>query len=137
MTVNLEKERQDLLDIHTRIRQAHLEHDAELMVSTFANQVFRVSSGAVSQHSRDELQQAYEGYFSGSTYHEMNDLEPPIIRIAKDASMAWMIARTKVRLAYKDGSGNEVDHEFIYAGIVTYEKQDGEWRRTANVVTVE
>ena len=137
MTVNLEKERQDLLDIHNRVRQAHLEQDTDLMVSTFADQVYRVSNGAVSQHSKEELQRTYEGSFSGSTYHEMDDLEPPIIQIAKDASMAWMIARTKVRLTYKDESGNDVEHAFIYAGIVTYEKQDGEWRRTANIVTIE
>ena len=51
--------------------------------------------------------------------------------------MAWMISRTKVRLTKKDDSGNEVERAFIYAGIVTYEKQDGEWIRIANVATFE
>ncbi len=51
--------------------------------------------------------------------------------------MAWMVARTKVRLTYKNESGDEVERAFIYAGIVTYSKQDGEWVRMANVATIE
>lgn len=57
----------------------------------------------------------------------MDDLEPPVIRISKDASMAWMIVRTQVRFTYQNETGREAEQAFIYAGIVTYEKQDGEW----------
>lgn len=137
MNINIEKEKEKLLEVHAKTRQAHLELDAELMVSTFADHVFRVASGAVSQSSKDDFRKNYKEYFSSSTYHEMDDLEPPIIRISQDASMAWMIVRTQVRFTYQDETGKEAEQAFIYAGIVTYEKQDGEWLRTANVATVE
>ena len=134
--INLEKEKENLLEIHARTRKAHLESDADLMVAAFADEVFRVAGGAVTGQPRDESRQNYQKYFAGSTYHEMDDLEPPVIRISQDASMAWMIARTKVRFTYKDESGNDAEQAFIYAGIVTYEKRDGEWLRTSNVTTI-
>jgi hypothetical protein len=136
MNNDLKKEEKNLLEIHNKTRQAHLELNAELMVSNFADQVFRVASGAISQSSKEEYRQNYMEYFSSSTYHEMDDLEPPVIRISKDASMAWMIVRTQVRFTYQDETGKEAEQAFIYAGIVTYEKQDGEWLRTANVATI-
>ena len=67
----------------------------------------------------------------------MDDLGPPVIRISKDASMVWMILRTQVRFTYQNETGREAERAFIYTGIVTYEKQDGEWLRTANVATIE
>lgn len=137
MDINFEREKNDLLKVHAKMRQAHLELDAELMVSTFADQVFRVASGVVSQNSKEEYRQNYKDYFSSSTYHKMDDLEPPIVRISKDASMAWMIVRTQVRFTYQDKTGKEVEQAFIYAGIVTYDKQNGKWLRTANAATVK
>ena len=134
--INFAKEKENLLEIHVKMRKAHFESDADLMVSSFADKVFRVASGAVTQQSKDEFRQNYQQYFAASTYLEMDDLETPIIQISKDASMAWMIARTKVRFTYKDGSGNDAEQAFIYAGIVTYEKWDGKWRRTSNVTTI-
>jgi hypothetical protein len=64
-------------------------------------------------------------------------MEPPIVRISKDASMAWVIVRVKVRRTQKDISGKENETKFIYAGIMTYEKQNNKWMAIANVSTFE
>ncbi len=137
MGIDLEREKKRLLEIQENIRQAHFELDADAMVSNFADPVIRVARGAVSQIPREDMRQNYKGYFQDSVYHEMDVLEPPIVRVSQDATMAWVIVRTKVRLTHKNESGDEVERAFIYAGIVTYEKQDGEWVRTANVATIE
>jgi len=50
--------------------------------------------------------------------------------------MAWMIVRTRVRRTTRlEGSEEERETSFVYAGIMTYEKQDGQWVRVANVST--
>jgi len=59
------------------------------------------------------------------------------VQVAQDTSIAWMITRTKVRRTYIDGTGSDREQEFVYAGIMTYENQDGRWVRTANVSTFE
>jgi len=137
MGIDLEREKNRLLEIHENIRQAHLDLDADAMVSTFADPVIRVARGAISQISREDARQNYKEYFQDSVYHEVDDLEPPIVRVSQDATMAWVIVRTKVRLTHKNESGGEAERAFIYAGIVTCEKRDGEWIRTANVSTIE
>ena len=68
---------------------------------------------------------------------EWDDVEEPIIRISNDASMAWMITRTRVRRVQKTADGTEKEEKFVYAGIMTYEKRDGRWVRVTNVSTVE
>ena len=137
MGIDLEQEKKKLLEISENIRQAHLELDADAMVSSFADPVIRVARGAISRISREDARQNYKGYFRDSVYHEVDDLEPPIVRVSQDATMGWMISRTRVRLTYKDESGDEMERAFVYAGIVTYEKQDGEWVRMVNVSTIE
>ncbi|MCP4536986.1 MAG: hypothetical protein GY832_07545 [Chloroflexi bacterium] len=137
MGIDLEKEKKRLLEISENIRQAHFELDADAMVSAFADPVIRVARGAISRIPREDARQNYREYFQDSVYHEMDELEPSIVRVSQDATMAWVISRTKVRLTYKTESGDEAERAFIYAGIVTYEKQDGEWVRTSNVATIE
>jgi hypothetical protein len=50
--------------------------------------------------------------------------------------MDWMIVRTKVRrtIPHK-GFGEETETSFVYAGIMVYEKRDGDRARVANVST--
>jgi hypothetical protein len=36
-----------------------------------------------------------------------------------------------------DGEGGRREREFVYVGIMTYEKQDGRWLRVANISTIE
>lgn len=79
----------------------------------------------------------FEDYFKNAKYYEWDDLESPIVRISNDASMAWMIVRTKVRRNQKMASAELQEGSFVYAGIMTYEKQRGKWVRVANVSTLE
>jgi hypothetical protein len=133
--VDLEAERAALLQIHALDRQAHFATNADGLLAHSAEQFISVSGGAISRATRDDLQQMFTAYFKDATYYEWDDLEPPIVRIARDASMAWMIVRTKVRRTQPDASGAKHERQFIYAGIMTYEKRDGRWLRVANVST--
>ena len=63
MNNDLKKEKKKTLEIHNKTRRAHLELDVKLMVSTFADQVFRVTSDATSQSSKEEYRQNYKEYF--------------------------------------------------------------------------
>jgi hypothetical protein len=83
------------------------------------------------------MKASFDDYFKNAKYYEWDDLEPPIVRISDDASMAWMIARTKVRRTQKLATGEEKERAFVYAGIMTYEKRQGKWVRVANVSTFE
>jgi hypothetical protein len=83
------------------------------------------------------MKEMFNAYFNNAKYYEWDDLETPIISISNDASIAWMIVRTRVRRTQKSDSGEVRDTSFVYAGIMTYEKRQGKWLRIANVSTFE
>ena len=135
--VDLEKERAELLKIHRLDREAHFKTDASMLMERFPEEFIYVGEGKINKISKEEQRKSFTEYFRDAKYFEWDDLEPPIIRLSKDGSMAWMIVRNRVRRVQKDKSGVERERKFIYAGIMTYEKQDGKWMRTANVSTFE
>ena len=135
--VDLEKERAALLEVHRTDRQAHFETNANLLLEHAADEFISVNGGKINLATRAEVKAMFEGYFKNAKYFEWDDLESPIIRISDDASMAWMIVRTKVRRTQRLASGEQQERAFVYSGIMTYEKQRGKWVRIANVSTFE
>jgi hypothetical protein len=137
-SVDLEKERGELLKLHQQDRQAHFQTSADLLLSHHPVDGFiSVSQGKISRLARAESRKRFETYFKDAKYYEWDDLEMPIIRISNDGSMAWMIVRLKVRRAQKNSSGAEREEKFVYSGIMTYEKKEGKWLKVANVSTFE
>lgn len=134
---SLSDEITQLLKIHESDRRAHFETNAKQIMEHATDAFISVSNGKVQQTTRADNLKFFEEYFKGARYFEWDDLEPPIVRVSDDASMAWMIVRTKVRRAQTQSDGKTTERGFVYAGIMTYEKKDGQWVRVANVSTFE
>jgi len=134
---DLEKERAALLEIHRLDRRAHFETNPELLLRHSADEFLSVSNGKIHRSTRAEVKEMFTIYIKDAKYSEWDDLEQPVIRISNDATTAWMIVRTRVRRSQKQESGEEKERIFVYAGIMTYEKQQGKWVRIANVSTFE
>ncbi len=135
--VDLEAEKAELLRLHTLDREAHFETDADKLLRLSPDEFIAVSAGRIERVTREAQRAMFTEYFRGATYQEWDDLEPPIVSVSGDASMAWMIVRTRVRRMQKDAAGKEVERRFVYAGIMTYAKRGGRWVRVANVSTFE
>lgn len=134
---DLEKEKAQLLRLHAQAREAHFKTSVTLLQADAPEQFITVNGGRIDRITPDDEREFFEDYFRGATYLEWDDLEPPIVRVSSDASMAWVITRVKVRRTKKEESGAEREQSFTYAGIMTYEKRDGKWVRVANVSTFE
>jgi hypothetical protein len=134
---DLEKEKAELLRIHKSDREAHFKTDVDMLLENSPEEFISVGRGKINRSSKEDARKMFTGYFRDAKYYEWDDVEEPIIRISKDASMAWMITRTKVRRVQKKADGAEQEEKFVYAGIMTYEKRDGRWMRVANVSTAE
>jgi D-serine deaminase-like pyridoxal phosphate-dependent protein len=135
--VDLEREKAELLEIHKEDRRAHFSTDVELLLSRSSEDFITVSEGKVYRVKTAESKAMFDEYFKDAAYQEWDDLEPPIVRVSNDASMAWMIVRTKVSRTQKNSMGQVKKESFVYAGIMTYEKRDGKWVRVANVTTLK
>jgi ketosteroid isomerase-like protein len=130
--VDLEKERQALLELHRAGIRAHIELNANALADRIDDEMISASAGKISRRGKDDVRKMFTGYFNGATYHEYVDLEPPVIRISDDGSMAWMLTRLRVRR-----SQNGQEQGFVYAGMMTYEKRDGKWVTVGNASTFE
>ena len=133
--VDLEQERAALLALHAQDRRAHFETDVDLLLAAQGEEFITVANGEIARVTRAETAEQFSGYFAGATYQAWDDLEPPIIDIADDASRAWVIVRTRVQRTQTAPDGTVRERAFVYAGIMTYARQDGRWVRTANVST--
>jgi ketosteroid isomerase-like protein len=128
--VDLEHERAALLELHASVRRAHFETDAEAVVAHDADEWINVRDATIIRRRRDEMAAFFREYFAGATYHEWDDVEPPIVSVSDDGTMAWMIVHVRVRRTADDG-----ELRFMYAGIETYEKRDGRWVKVVEVGT--
>ena len=134
---DLVAERAGLLRILAQDRRAHFETSVDLLTESTPDTMISVSNGRVRRISKPQFREMFTGVFRGATYQEWDPIEEPIIRISNDASMAWVITRAKVRRLKKQDDGSERTEAFTYAGIMTYQKQNGRWMKVANVSTFE
>lgn len=116
----------------TRIRRAHFETDVELLVANDAEEWINVRDATIIRRRREDVADFFRAYFEGATYLEWDDVEPPIVRVSDDGTLAWMITHVRVRRTRDDR-----ELRFNYAGIETYEKRDGRWVKVVEVGTFD
>lgn len=121
-------DRAALLRLHEEQRVAHVAKDAELLVSSFSDSFLSIEDGDVGRPARAEAERRFASYLESVELLEWEDIEPPVIRISADGTMAYVVVRKRVRLV--PIGGGEEEHT-VYAWLETWEKGDGEWKLTA------
>lgn len=134
---DLAKEKNALLAVHKKDREAHFKTNAQMLLEHQGDEYIFVRSGKVSMLKKEDIKNSFTEYFKNAVYYEWDDLEEPIIKISNDGSLAWMINRYKVKRKQINGKDDETFQEFVYAGVTLYEKENGKWMRAGNVSTFE
>jgi hypothetical protein len=129
-SIDLDVEKAALLAMHAAVRQAHFNTDPDGVTKHDADEWLNVRDGAITVHRREGELRRFTEYFANAVYEEWDDVEPPIVKVADDASIAWMIVHVRVRRTQHD---ELID--FDYAGIETYERREGEWMKTTETGT--
>lgn len=123
-----EADRAALLRLHEVQRTAHLESDAGLLVSSFSDSFLSLRDGRVERPTRAESLRRFGSYLESVEILEWEDIDPPVIRISGDGTMAHVVVRKRVRLV--PAGGGEEEHT-VHAWLETWEKREGEWELTA------
>lgn len=126
--------RDDLAALVAQAREAHLNRDAALMVSVFADDMIAISGGEVRRASRDAGRERFEAYFGRVDFMAWDDLEPPIITLSDDGSMATVMVRKLVRVRPR-GQVDAPVSETRFAWLEVWRRVNGRWEMTANVST--
>lgn len=124
-----------LLAIHADQRRAHFDRDPELLFRNAAKQWRYVRDGQVDQLTRSELIERFRANFEGTQYQEWDDVEPPIIDVSEDGTLAVMIEHVRIRLSRTTDDGSSDELQGIYAGATVYRRVADGWRSTINVTT--
>jgi ketosteroid isomerase-like protein len=123
------KDRADLLRLHHRARDAHLQRRADWLVSEWADSLFSVSGGGVSISRREEGRAGFQKYLDAVDFQAWDDIAPPRIRISADGQMAYVVVQKRVHLTPRDSAGEP--ERVRYAWLSVYEKLGGRWRLAA------
>jgi hypothetical protein len=132
--VDLEAHRQELLRLNEMMRTAHLEGDAETIVSISQYPYTKVNSGRVTHPTKEENDERFRNYMSTMDLTAWDDLAEPIITISDDATLATVIYRKHLAMTPVDEPEAE-PMEGIYAWQSTYRRTPEGWKQVSDVLT--
>lgn len=121
----------ELLRLHEQQKTAHLTNNAELFIEMFAENLTQLQRGNAVTRTRAENLARFKSYFSGFKFQEWADVQPPVIKISKDGTMATKIVQKSVKGTYKNEKGEDESDHTIFAWIEVLEKIGGKWKVTA------
>ena len=118
----------ELLSLHEIQRKAHLENDADLLVSVMADTLTMVQSGTVQSVAKEDVRTRFSQYFKTIHYKKWDNIKTPILSISDDGSLATMTVEMEMETAsVVDGVKGEYSKGY-WAWIAIYKKIEGEWK---------
>lgn len=132
---DLQKEEAAIRRLLQQERTAHMERDAELFISEFADSMISVNRGGVSALSKEEHRKRIGDYFGSVRFILWDNLAEPEIRFSSDATLAYAIIQKKVIVARQGGGDGFATDTTEFAWVSVYRKQKGEWKVECNVST--
>lgn len=137
MPESREPDRDVLLAIHADQRRAHYEHDPQLLFRNGAEQWTYVRAGQVERLTHAELVERFRVNFNRTRYQEWEDIEPPIIDVSDDGTLAVMVEHVRIRLSRTAEDGSYEELQGVYAGATVYRRDAEGWRSTINITTFD
>lgn len=128
---DLQAEKQKLLNLHEKARTAHFEKNVVGFLAEQADDFMNIQNGDIKRPTRDERAKRIQAYFDQVKFESWDDLEPPVIVISDDATLANTFVKKLVILKLKDASGKTVLDTTHFAWTTTYKKNDGNWQLIA------
>ncbi len=135
--VNRESGEQAVLKLHQQSREAHFKLDVEGILSGSAEEILNIAQGKLRRVPKQQTREFLTGYFKDAVYLEWDDLEPPVVHVSNDGTMAWLAVRVRSRRTKKDAQGIAKEEMFVFSGLMALEKQHGKWVRVASATSLE
>jgi len=123
-TVDLEQDRALLLAANESQRKAHMENNPDLLLAGMADTVITVQRGQFRVEAKADMYGRWQDYFASVKYYAWDDLEPPVVEISKDGSLASVSVRKITIGSYEQ---EPIDTTY-FAWTTGYKKVDGAWK---------
>ncbi|MHA1967576.1 MAG: hypothetical protein ACW964_07225 [Candidatus Hodarchaeales archaeon] len=129
MNPDFESYRSEIIALHEKEIEAHMNKNVEFFVKDIADEYVTVSFGEIRKPTLEEIRSQFTSYLTNTVFTKYEDLQEPIIRFSKDGSLAWAIFQVAVKGKRKRDDGSEKNLDFTCAWITLYERQDDKWIR--------
>lgn len=133
MNPDFEVFRSEILALHQKEIEAHLNKDVEFFVQDMAEDYIAVSYGEIRKPTIEEIKFQFTSYLNNTVFTKYKDIGKPIIRFSNDGSLAWAIFHIKVKGTRTRDDGSEKYLDFTCAWITLYKRQDDKWIRSVDV----
>lgn len=131
------KDEEQLLALHQTTIEAHLKNDVEMLLKDDAEDGYVMSGrGIISRPSKQDVRQRLGTYLKATQFEVYRDEVSPIVKVAKDGTLGWVICQVYVRGEQDTGGGIMARVEFESSWIELYEKRNGRWLRIGNVSNI-
>jgi len=130
---SLSADEQRLLALHQAGLTAHLQGDIDALLAKQADDFVLVNRGEISSPTKDERREFLGPYLAATKFEFYQDSVPPIVKISRDGSLGWVVAKVRARGTSTRSDGSSTDIEFEAAWIELYERRGQEWIAIGNV----
>jgi hypothetical protein len=127
ITADLEKEKQELLQLDDQARENHFTKNAKAMSEGFSSDFLSINRGIISKPTTEESFQRFDNYFKRVEFVKWDNNTPPIIRFSDDASVAYVAVDKTVILKTKNEQQQEIIDTTDFAWLSVYKKINGKW----------
>jgi hypothetical protein len=124
---------QRLLELHQAGLSAHLKGDVDALLAGQADDFVLVNRGEISSPTKEQRRGVLGPYLAGTKFDIYRDIVPPIVKVSRDGSLAWVIARMEARGLRATPQSGHASLEFEVAWIELYERRGAEWVAIGNV----
>lgn len=132
---DLDALREEILDLHRAGIQAHLDAEIAFFTKDISNEYVTVGRGDIRRPRLDEIETMFSSYLGRTTFTKYEDLQDPIVEIADDGSIAWVIVQVGVEGTQQAADGSTGPLAFTSAWITLYRRDGDRWIRTGDVST--
>lgn len=119
----------ELLAMHERTRQAHLQGEGAAIAENIGDQLLMADNGTLRTQSKADVAQFFSGYLKRVRYSEWRDVSPPVVTISPDAQIAWMAVEVAAKYTRADKPA-EGEKSFRSSWIATYARDNCVWLMT-------
>lgn len=120
---------------HALEREAHMDRNLDLLLSLFADDFVLVDGGEIQHPTRAGQSERFAAYFAAVRFRKWDDLEPPVIRVSADGTMASVVVRKEVVLVPADAPEDAPGERAVFAWMESWEKRRGRWMLAAMCTT--
>lgn len=130
---DFEQFEKEILVLHQEMIEAHLNKDVGWFTKDISADYFSVGRGEIKFPEPEKISQRFTNYLNNTEFTAYKDLQKPIVKFAKDGSLAYLIVQVNVAGEQKVEADSTEVFDMTWAWITLYERDNDKWIRLGEV----